>query len=867
MKSVCRSSLFLLGALACPTLVWGQAIELSSPDARQIVSGVSAGARMGSRLDRGDVSGDVNNRDLIVSAPNFSSNTGRVYVFFGWIHSAGDFPASNADVTLTGAATGDLFGASAKTGLILTSEPPYPIEPTTSRDLVVGAPGANGGKGAVYVFAGPLSGGSLTPANAIFTIIGATGDNLGLHVETTDLNGDRFREVIIAANNKVYVVDVKNASGSTLDLGSQTPLTTLTGFGSISAMAGRGGEVTGDGMEDLAVGDANASSGAGVVYLLKGKAPGQAWPTTVNVTVGADAKFTGERAGDHAGSAMWSSDVDGDRIADIVIGAPDYDGRFNSRPNAGGAYILWGGPGILTSRSLSAADVRIFGATPGDRTGAHLALGDVTRDEPDDIALLAPGANGGLGRIQLLYGRSKSAFAALGNVLDLESQGDGAINAEAGNPIEAVSVFDVTGEGAEDIVAGVPTATTSAGANAGKLYFAISPSLTLETNVVSEHLTASEGLSGNFKVFNLGYGTVTYSVTSGASWLQVSPANGSSSMASPGVVNYSVAKGLAPGTYTTQITVRSTTNSLLQAKQADFTLVITSCSAATTAYDYDCDGKADYAFFRPSTGIWQFTESSTNHTTSTSRGWGTTGDTPLRGDYDGDGRDDMVAYRPSTGVWYIKFSSTDFQTDRAIGWGGGDYVPVPGDYDGDKKTDVAVWRPATGMWWILTSSSNYANYYTVGWGDQNFIPVQGDYDGDGKTDVAAWKPSTGIWWILKSSTNNAEYFTKGWGDPNFVAVPADYDGDKKTDIAVWRPSTGYWWILTSSSNYANYTSAGWGDSTFKAIPADYDGDGKTDIAVWRPSTATWWVLLSTTNNASYVSKVWGTSTDVPIAKR
>jgi hypothetical protein len=876
MERIFKLTVFALVAALVPALAAAQTVNLSSPDARQLVDGVVSGAQLGTRLERGDVSGDIHNRDLIATAPSYSSNTGRVYVFFGWISTVGNFLASAAQVTITGAAPGDLFGASAKAGLIRNSEPLFPADPTTARDLVVGAPGADGGKGKVYVFAGPLgSAATMTTANAVFTITGAAGDNLGLHIETTDLNGDRFREVVIAANHKVYVVDVHNAAGATLDLGTQAPLVTLTGFTTVSAMVGRGGDVNRDTLQDLALGDANAAGGAGVVYVVKGKSAGQVWPATVDVTTGADAQFTGQRIGDHAGSSLWSADVDGDRTSDLVIGAPDYDGHFNSRPNAGAAYVLWGGTSIVSSRPLSSADVKIYGSAPGDRTGARLALGDITRDDPDDIALLAPGANSGNGRIDVVYGRSMTAFASLAasvGFIDLQSMGDRRINGEAGFPLQNLQVFDVTPEGAEDIVASAPTGTTAAGVNAGRLYFTLSPTLQLDVTAVSDHLTANETLSGNFKVFNRGTGTVSYSVSTNASWLQLSPANGTTTWGSPGQVNYNVVSGLAPGIYTATVTVNSTSNSLAQAVNFTISVRVTACGGST-AYDHDCDGKADYVFFRPSTGGWHVSESSTGFTTSFERGWGTAGDIPSSGDYDGDTRDDMVVYRPSTGYWYIRFSSTQFQTDRTIGWGGPGFVPVPGDYDGDKKTDIAVWHPSTGMWWILPSSSDFNTntYITKGWGDSNFLPVQGDYDGDGKTDIAVFKPSTGIWWILKSSTNNQEYFTKGWGDPNFVPVQGDYDGDGRTDIALWRPSTGYWWILTSSSNYDTnaYITKGWGDSTFRAVPADYDGDGRMDIAVWRPSTATWWVLLSSTNysTSAYVTKVWGTSTDLPIAKR
>ena len=38
--------------------------------------------------------------------------------------------------------------------------------------------------------------------------------------------------------------------------------------------------------------------------------------------------------------------------------------------------------------------------------------------------------------------------------------------------------------------------------------------------------------------------------------------------------------------------------------------------------------------------------------------WGLSADVPVPGDYDGDGKADVAVFRPSTGIWYIVNSST-----------------------------------------------------------------------------------------------------------------------------------------------------------------------------------------------------------------
>ncbi len=271
--------------------------------------------------------------------------------------------------------------------------------------------------------------------------------------------------------------------------------------------------------------------------------------------------------------------------------------------------------------------------------------------------------------------------------------------------------------------------------------------------------------------------------------------------------------------------------------------------------DFDGDGKADIAVFRPATGQWFIVNSSL--ASGVVQTWGGGADIPVPGDYDGDGKTDIAIFRPATGQWFIINSSLASGVVQT--WGGGADIPVPGDYDGDGKTDIAIFRRSTGQWFIINSSQ--ASGVVQTWGGSADIPVPGDYDGDGKTDIAIFRPSTGQWFIINSS--QASGVVQTWGGGADIPVPGDYDGDGKTDIAIFRPSTGQWFIVNSS--LASGVVQTWGGGADIPVPGDYDGDGKTDIAIFRRSTGQWFIINS--SQASGVVQTWGGGADIPILRR
>lgn len=285
-------------------------------------------------------------------------------------------------------------------------------------------------------------------------------------------------------------------------------------------------------------------------------------------------------------------------------------------------------------------------------------------------------------------------------------------------------------------------------------------------------------------------------------------------------------------------------------------------AAAASAADFDRDGKADFAVFRPSSTTWLRASSVANADASAFQ-WGRASDTLAPADYDGDGRTDFAVWRPENGVWYIHQSGDDgvllvrwgMNTMRPTG--GLPDVPVAGDYDGDGHTDLGVWRPDTGEWWILKSSNNYDqnNALVFRWGKLGDVPVQADYDGDKKADFAVFRPTENRWYVRSSATGKSSVQPFGLAGLD-VLVPADYTGDRKADIAVYR--SGVWFVLNSETGETDQFHFGFNDDI--AVPSDYDGDGTTDFATYR--SGTWYINDSSRPHLRTYS--FGQLGDVPI---
>jgi len=82
--------------------------------------------------------------------------------------------------------------------------------------------------------------------------------------------------------------------------------------------------------------------------------------------------------------------------------------------------------------------------------------------------------------------------------------------------------------------------------------------------------------------------------------------------------------------------------------------------------------------------------------------FGTSADKAVPGDFTGDGKADIAFWRPSTGNWFILRS--DDLSFFAFPFGTTGDVPVLGDYDGDGKYDAGVFRQPGAQWFVNKST-------------------------------------------------------------------------------------------------------------------------------------------------------------------
>jgi hypothetical protein len=235
---------------------------------------------------------------------------------------------------------------------------------------------------------------------------------------------------------------------------------------------GGGGDVNGDGLDDLLVTSIVADAGAGRAWVVFGKADGAAVDLAdVDMGIGGFA-IVGELAGDEVGTAgAIVADVDGDALADVLLGAP-------MAGAAGRAYLVHGkADGALVDLAdvaLGMGGFPLEGDGPGEDAGSSVAgAGDVDGDGLGDLLVGAPegGPIPAGGRTYVVLGKPDDAPVALSAVFmgvgGFAIQGAG-FDDESGS--SAAWAGDVDADGLDDVLVGACWANAGGLANSGRCY-------------------------------------------------------------------------------------------------------------------------------------------------------------------------------------------------------------------------------------------------------------------------------------------------------------------------------------------------------------------------------------------------------------
>ncbi|MCB9777089.1 MAG: FG-GAP repeat protein [Alphaproteobacteria bacterium] len=225
-----------------------------------------AGRQVGSA---GDVDGD-GLTDLLVGAhqnDGGGSNAGAAYLVLGGVE--GELELSDADLVLLGAAAGDVVGRALAGGADADGD--------GVDDLLIGAEGADGGAGAVYLVSGDERGLRSLSDVGLRLSGEAAGDAAGTDLAFVgDLDRDGRSELIVGApgsdrrvedGGAVYLV--YGGLGGALAL-SDADLVIEGADGGLGSSVAAGLDLDGDGIPDFAAGAVTASDGDGAVRLFLG---------------------------------------------------------------------------------------------------------------------------------------------------------------------------------------------------------------------------------------------------------------------------------------------------------------------------------------------------------------------------------------------------------------------------------------------------------------------------------------------------------------------------------------------------------------------------------------------------------------------